>query len=239
MDMPSSDTTSSSPKIIVALDYSTASEALRFVDEVTPDLCRLKIGKELFTAAGPEFVKKMVQRGFSVFLDLKFHDIPNTVAKACVAAADLGVWMVNVHCLGGRQMMELAARTLKERRYATHLIGVTILTSMDGEACKEVGLPPNVEPEVERLALLAKESGLGGVVCSGQEATMLRKKCGKDFLLVTPGIRANDSPADDQQRTMSPQAAIAAGSDYLVIGRMITGHPQPLEKLIQIAALLK
>jgi orotidine-5'-phosphate decarboxylase len=235
--MTSSDAKSSS-RIIVALDYSSAKEALHLVDQISPHLCRLKVGKELFTIAGPDFVRQLIARGFDVFLDLKFHDIPTTVAKACVAAADLGVWMINIHCLGGREMMELAARTMKERRYSTHLIGVTLLTSMDSKACEEVGLPGAIESEIERLAILAKESGLDGVVCSAQEAALLRKRCGQDFLLVTPGIRNSEMPADDQHRTMSPEAALAAGSDYLVIGRMITGHPQPLEKLNQLHSLL-
>ena len=178
--------TSSAPRVIVALDYADPKEALRFVDEVTPDLCRLKVGKELFTAAGPELVKQLVKRQFSVFLDLKFHDIPTTVAKACVAAADLGVWMLNVHCLGGRPMMELAAKTLKERHYDIHLIGVTLLTSLTQEVCAEVGLTDSIEQQVLRLAKLAQSCGLAGVVCSAQETSELRQQCGKRFFISHP-----------------------------------------------------
>lgn len=224
----------SPPKVIVALDYANARDALAFVDQVSPNLCRLKVGKELFTAAGPDFVRRLVERNFSVFLDLKFHDIPNTVARACLAAADLGVWMINVHCLGGRKMMELAARSLKDRNYTTHLIGVTLLTSMEAMDCAEIGLQAPLEQQVLHLAKLAQESGLGGVVCSAQEATALRKQCGQDFLLVTPGIRDSNMMPDDQQRTMTPREALAAGSDYLVIGRMITANPTPIAKLQQI-----
>jgi orotidine-5'-phosphate decarboxylase len=219
------------PKIVVALDYADVNAALRFVDSVSPELCRLKVGKELFTLAGPDLVRKLVQRNFGVFLDLKFYDIPTTVAKACVAAADLGIWMLNVHCLGGSQMMRLAADTLRERGYSTHLIGVTLLTSLDQKTCIEVGLSGELTDNVVRLAKLAKASGLAGVVCSAQESALLRKECGKDFLLVTPGVRTENIPADDQTRTMTPKAAIAAGSDYLVIGRNITQDPNPLEKL--------
>jgi orotidine-5'-phosphate decarboxylase len=222
------------PQIIIALDYAHPKEALKLVDELSPELCRLKVGKELFTAAGPEFIKQLVERKFSVFLDLKFHDIPSTVAKACLAAADLGVWMLNVHCLGGRSMMELAARSLKERGYKTHLIGVTLLTSMNSKDCIEVGLPADIPQQVTHLAQLAEDCGLAGVVCSAQEASILRKTCGADFLLVAPGIRDNSSSTDDQQRIMTPEAALAAGCDYLVIGRMITASPHPIEKLQQI-----
>ena len=227
------------PRVIVALDYATARDALVFVDQISPDLCRLKIGKELFTAAGPEFVRRLVERNFSIFLDLKFHDIPNTVAKACVAAADLGVWMINVHCLGGRKMMEAASQAIKKGNYPTHLIGVTLLTSMDTASCQEIGLSTDIEGQVLKLAKLAKDCGLGGVVCSANEATLIRQQCGENFLLVTPGIRDNTMPPDDQRRTMTAQEAVAAGSDYLVIGRMITADPTPVEKLKTINANLR
>jgi len=220
-----------SPKIIVALDYANARDALVFIDQVSPELCRLKIGKELFTAAGPDFVRRLVERNFSIFLDLKFHDIPNQVSKACVAAAELGVWMITVHCLGGKKMMEAAAKALKDGNYSTRIVGVTLLTSMDETTSQEVGLSRDIEGQVLKLGMLAKESGLNGVVCSPNEVAVLRKKCGENFLLVTPGIRDNTMPPDDQYRTMTPEEALAAGSDYLVIGRMITADPTPVEKL--------
>lgn len=228
--------TAPGPKVIVSLDYPNTRDALTFVDQVSPELCRLKIGKELFTAAGPDLVKQLVARNFSVFLDLKFHDIPTTVAKACLAAADLGIWMLNVHCLGGKKMLQAAAEALKKNHYKTKLIGVTVLTSLNSDDLEGIGLPNNVEAQVTKLALLAKESGLDGVVCSANEATHIRKTCGDNFLLVTPGIRDASMMPDDQKRTMTPQQAIAAGSDYLVIGRMITADPTPVAKLKQINA---
>ncbi|UXY13723.1 orotidine-5'-phosphate decarboxylase [Chitiniphilus purpureus] len=223
----------SDPRVIVALDYPDAAGALAFAARVSPVLCRLKVGKELFTAAGPQLLEQLAARGFEVFLDLKFHDIPNTVAQACKVAASLGVWMVNVHASGGRRMMETTQEALAALSQPPLLIAVTVLTSMDAAGLAELGLP---EPavQVERLARLAHASGLDGVVCSAQEAALLKAACGADFKLVTPGIRPPDASLDDQQRVMTPQAAIAAGSDYLVIGRPITRSADPVATLTQI-----
>ncbi|BCL75337.1 orotidine 5'-phosphate decarboxylase [Jeongeupia sp. HS-3] len=221
------------PKVIVALDFADASAALAFAERVSPAQCRLKVGKELFTTAGPQLVEALVARGFDVFLDLKFHDIPHTVAQACKAAAKLGVWMVNVHASGGRKMMETTREALDGLPQRPLLIAVTVLTSMDEIQLAELGLPvPAVQ--VERLARLTQDCGLDGVVCSAQEAAMLRGVCGPDFKLVTPGIRPADSSADDQHRIMTPDAAILAGSNYLVIGRPITQSIDPLATLNRI-----
>ncbi|MBC3764245.1 orotidine-5'-phosphate decarboxylase [Neptunicella marina] len=224
----------SQSKIIVALDFNQQQQALNFIDKVTPDLCRLKVGKEMFTHFGPDFVKTLTKRGFDVFLDLKFHDIPNTVAKACIAAADLGVWMVNVHASGGRNMMETTAAALNGLPQPPKLIAVTVLTSMQSDDLKEVGI--NVEPaeHVKKLATLTKECGLDGVVCSAHEAEMLKTSLGKQFELVTPGIRPIGSAANDQQRIMTPEQAIKAGVDYMVIGRPITQSSDPIATLQQI-----
>lgn len=223
------------PRVIVALDYPNAEAALAFADRVDASLCRLKVGKELFTSAGPQLVEKLAGRGFDVFLDLKFHDIPNTVAQACKAAAQLGVWMVNVHTLGGRRMMETTREALDALPQRPLLIGVTVLTSMNEADLAEIGLPaPAIQ--VERLARLAKASGLDGVVCSAQESALLKAACGKDFKLVTPGIRPASASLDDQNRVMTPEAAMAAGSDYLVIGRPITQSADPVATLAAINA---
>ncbi len=223
------------PRVIVALDYAAAAPALEFASRVTPELCRLKVGKELFVAAGPQLVEKLVGQGFDVFLDLKFHDIPNTVAQACKAAAQMGVWMMNVHASGGRKMMETTREALETLPQRPLLIAVTVLTSMGVEDLAELGLPaPAVQ--VERLARLTKDSGLDGVVCSAQEAAMLKAACGKDFKLVTPGIRPASASLDDQNRVMTPEAAMAAGSDYLVIGRPITQSADPIATLQAINA---
>lgn len=223
------------PRVIVALDYAAAAPALEFVSRITPALCRLKVGKELFVSAGPQLLEKLAGQGFDVFLDLKFHDIPNTTAQACKAAAQLGVWMVNVHASGGRKMMETAAEALANLNNRPLLIGVTVLTSMGAEDLAEIGLPePTVQ--VERLARLAKASGLDGVVCSAQESSLLKAACGKEFKLITPGIRPASASLDDQNRVMTPQAAIAAGSDYLVIGRPITQSADPVATLQAINA---
>lgn len=223
------------PRVIVALDYSSAEAALAFAGRVDPSLCRLKVGKELFTSAGPQLVEKLVASGFDVFLDLKFHDIPNTVAQACKAAAQLGVWMVNVHTLGGRRMMETTREALEVLSHRPLLIGVTVLTSMSEMDLAEIGLPaPAIQ--VERLARLAKASGLDGVVCSAQESALLKAACGQDFKLVTPGIRPASASLDDQNRVMTPEAAMAAGSDYLVIGRPITQSADPVVTLQAINA---
>jgi len=222
-------------KIIVALDFPAAEPALAFVSQVRPSLCRLKVGKELFTAAGPRLIEQFHRRGFEVFLDLKFHDIPNTTAQACKAAAGLGVWMVNVHALGGRKMMEAARDAVAQSARPPKLIAVTVLTSMAQQDLAEIGIGATPAEMVLRLAKLARDSGLDGVVCSAQEAALLRQHCGKEFCLVTPGIRPAQASLDDQSRVMTPQAALQAGSSYLVIGRPITQAADPLLALQNIA----
>jgi orotidine-5'-phosphate decarboxylase len=224
----------SGPRIIVALDYSSAEDALAFVSRVTPLTCRLKVGKELFTAAGPALVETLVQRGFDIFLDLKYHDIPNTVAGACRAAAGLGVWMINVHALGGRRMLEAARDAVAACSHRPHLIAVTVLTSIGADDLDEVGIIGEPATAALKLARLAQDSGLDGVVCSAQEATILRRECGADFCLVTPGIRLDHNSNDDQRRVVTPAAAIAAGADYLVIGRPITQAQDPAKVLATI-----
>lgn len=222
--------------IIVALDAKSQKEALAIADQLDPSLCRLKVGKEIFTHEGPSVVKELHKLGFDVFLDLKFHDIPNTTAQAVCAAADMGVWMVNVHASGGRKMMETCVERLKAGNYKTQLIAVTVLTSMGREDLKDLGL--DVEPfeHVKRLATLTQESGLDGVVCSAQEAKMLRDTLGQDFALVTPGIRPTGSNADDQKRIVTPKQAMLDGSTHLVIGRPITQSKNPSQTLIDILA---
>lgn len=221
-------------RIIVALDYPQAAPALALAQRLEPSLCRVKVGKELFTAAGPQLVEQLQQRGFDVFLDLKFHDIPNTTAQACKAAASLGVWMVNVHASGGRRMMEAAREGLANFARPPKLIAVTVLTSMAQADLGELGIASTPAEQVLRLAGLAQASGMDGVVCSAQEAAELRKRAGPDFCLVTPGIRPANAAADDQSRIMTPHAALAAGSSYLVIGRPITQAPDPLQALHDI-----
>lgn len=225
----------SDPKIIVALDYPEAAPALALVARLDPALCRLKVGKELFTVAGPQLVEQLQQRGFEVFLDLKFHDIPNTTAQACKAAASLGVWMVNVHASGGRRMMEAAREGLANFAKRPKLIAVTVLTSMAQADLVELGITVSPAEQVLRLAALTQASGLDGVVCSAQEAALLRKQAGAEFCLVTPGIRPADAAADDQSRIMTPRAALENGSSYLVIGRPITKAADPLLALQQIS----
>ncbi|MHB1618521.1 MAG: orotidine-5'-phosphate decarboxylase [Sulfuricella sp.] len=222
------------PKIIVALDFAAQEEALALADRLDPRQCRLKVGKEMFTVCGPVLVKMLMQRGFEVFLDLKFHDIPNTVASACKAAARLGVWMVNVHALGGRRMMEAAREALEGAASRPRLIAVTVLTSMGQADLNELGIPGEPRETVLRLARLAQSSGLDGVVCSAQEAQLLRQELGTDFCLVTPGIRPANAAQDDQVRIVTPTEAIRLGSDYLVIGRPITKADDPLRVLQQI-----
>ncbi|HLD13680.1 MAG TPA: orotidine-5'-phosphate decarboxylase [Burkholderiales bacterium] len=222
-------------RLIVALDFATAAEAQAFAARVTPSQCRLKVGLELFTAAGPALVSELVGRGFDVFLDLKYHDIPNTVARACTRAADLGVWMLNVHALGGRQMLEAARAAVDQAAHHPLLIGVTVLTSHEEHDMADLGLPRDIGAQVERLAQLAQDCRLDGVVCSPREAERLRRRCGKKFSLVTPGIRPANAPTDDQRRTLTPGEAIAQGADYLVIGRPVTRAPDPAAVLAQIA----
>jgi orotidine-5'-phosphate decarboxylase len=221
-------------KIIVALDYADAASALALVERLDPALCRLKVGKELFTAAGPELVRTLAARGFEVFLDLKFHDIPNTVAAACRAAAGLGIWMVNVHASGGRRMMAAAQEALADLQRRPLLIAVTVLTSMSAEDLAEVGIPAAPADQVLRLARLTQACKLDGVVCSAQEAAMLRADLGADFRLVTPGIRPAGAEVGDQRRVMTPAEALRAGATDLVIGRPITAAADPLAALKQI-----
>ena len=221
----------SDPKIIVALDYSDAQPALELVARLEPALCRLKVGMELFTTARSRLIEQLMQRGFEIFLDLKFHDIPNTTAQACKVAAELGVWMVNVHALGGRKMMEAAREAMSLYTQSPKLIAVTLLTSMAQEDLTDLGIAATPADMVLRLAKLARDSGLDGVVCSAWEAALLRQHCGSEFCLVTPGIRPADAVADDQSRIMTPCAALDQGADYLVIGRPITRAVDPLQAL--------
>ena len=221
-------------RIIVALDFPTAETALALVDRLDPAQCRLKVGKELFTSAGPDLVRELVARGFKVFLDLKFHDIPNTVARACAAAAGLGVWMMNVHAQGGRRMMEAARESLTGCEPRPRLIAVTLLTSLDATDLGEIGYSGATAEVAARLAGLAQRAGLDGVVCSAQEASAFRRSFGSEFVLVTPGIRPADAHGDDQRRIMTPTAAIQAGADFLVIGRPITAATDPVTALAAI-----
>ncbi|WP_068714139.1 orotidine-5'-phosphate decarboxylase [Vibrio tritonius] len=227
------------PKVIVALDYDNQADAFAFVDKIDPATCRLKVGKEMFTLFGPDFVKELHRRGFQVFLDLKFHDIPNTCSKAVRAAAELGVWMVNVHASGGERMMTASREILepygKDRPL---LIGVTVLTSMEQSDLQGIGIDRLPQQQVITLATLTKNAGLDGVVCSAQEASLLKGELGKDFKLVTPGIRPAGSAAGDQRRIMTPYDAVQAGSDYLVIGRPITQAENPSQVLLDINATL-
>lgn len=224
----------SDPKIIVALDFPGAVPALALAHRLSPELCRLKVGKELFTATGPSLLEQLMKSGFEIFLDLKFHDIPNTTAQACKAAAALGVWMINVHALGGRKMLEAAQNAVSSCAKPPKLIAVTLLTSMNQHDISDLGIDMSTEEMVLRLAMLAKDSGLDGVVCSAMETALLRRQCGNKFSLVTPGIRPADSSLDDQSRVMTPEAALRSGSSYLVIGRPITRAADPLKALIDI-----
>ncbi|MFN9489399.1 MAG: orotidine-5'-phosphate decarboxylase [Betaproteobacteria bacterium] len=224
------------PRVIVALDYASAEPALALAARLDPKACRVKVGKELFTVAGPSLVTQLAARGFDVFLDLKYHDIPNTVAAACKAAAGLGAWMINVHASGGSAMMRAAREALAVTSKPPLLIAVTVLTSMGDEDLREIGQRESAPQLVERLARLTQASGLDGVVCSAQEAALLRKACGAEFKLVTPGIRLADAGKDDQKRIVTPAAAVAAGADYLVVGRPITQAADPLAALARINA---
>jgi len=222
-------------KVIVALDYADVNQALAFVDQISPDSCNLKVGKEMFTYFGPEFVKELVSRQFNVFLDLKFHDIPNTVAKACAAAAELGVWMVNVHASGGAKMMAAAKEALEGfGDNAPKLIAVTVLTSMDQEQLSGIGINKKIDEHVLHLAKLTRDSGLDGVVCSAMEAAQLKSQIASDFLTVTPGIRPTGFAKGDQTRVMTPEQAVNNGVDYMVIGRPITQSASPLQVLHDI-----
>jgi orotidine-5'-phosphate decarboxylase len=223
-------------RVIVALDFPQQQPALDLVDRLDPSLCRLKVGKEMFTRLGPTFIEKLRHRGYDIFLDLKFHDIPNTVAAACDAAADLGVWMMNLHASGGSRMMVAARERLECRADRPLLVAVTVLTSLATEDIAEIGFSGEPVESVLRLAKLTKEAGLDGVVCSPKEAAALRSQLGGDFLLVTPGVRPGRAVQDDQRRVMTPGDAMSAGSSYLVIGRPITSAEDPVQALKLINA---
>lgn len=221
-------------KVIIALDFSERQQVLDLVSRLDPQECRLKVGKELFTSYGPQIVRDLQALGFEIFLDLKFHDIPNTVYKAIRAAADLGVWMVNVHASGGRTMLTQARQAINDSQNKPLLIAVTILTSLSASEVAEIGYGQDVANQVKHLARLSYECGLDGVVCSAQEANIIKSVTAPEFLTVTPGIRLADATKDDQTRVMTPEAAVANGADYLVIGRPITQADNPLAVLQEI-----
>ncbi|GHC36600.1 orotidine-5'-phosphate decarboxylase [Aidingimonas halophila] len=230
---------SPSSPLIIALDYPSLHAALCMADQLDPNRCRVKVGKELFTRSGPAVLEALHGRGFEVFLDLKFHDIPNTVAGAVQAAAEQGVWMVNLHASGGRRMMEAARERLERERLSTYLIAVTVLTSMDESELGAIGIDESPAAHVERLARLTQESGLHGVVCSAREASRLKSLCGDDFLKVTPGIRPASVAHGDQRRVETPRDAMASGSSYLVVGRPVTQAEDPMAALAAIEAELE
>ena len=222
--------------LIVALDYANAHAALTLAERLDPAQCRVKVGKELFTSAGPQVVRELVKRGFSVFLDLKFHDIPNTVAGACRAAADLGCWMMNVHAAGGGAMLSAARAALDDGPQRPLLIAVTVLTSVDEATLHAVGVSGSIAEQVARLAALSEVAGLDGVVCSPLEIGVLRAQRAASFKLITPGVRPAASGQDDQVRVATPGAAIRAGASYLVVGRPVTQAADPLAALAAINA---
>jgi orotidine-5'-phosphate decarboxylase len=225
--------------IIIALDFNNEASVLQLLDQLDPASCRVKIGKELFTACGPELVRTVVERGFDVFLDLKYHDIPNTVASACRAAAELGVWMLNVHASGGLTMMQAARDALAdygEKRPL--LIAVTVLTSLAREDLQQIGIDSNPEEQVSKLAFLTRQAGLDGVVCSAAETRLLRAQMPDDFCLVTPGIRRPEDAANDQKRVVGPSEAIKNGSTYLVVGRPVTQASDPAQALADFNSAL-
>ena len=221
-------------KVIVALDYADAANTLNLVNQLDPALCKLKVGKELFTAAGPQLVEKLIAKNFQVFLDLKFHDIPNTVKNACQAASNLGVWMLNVHASGGSAMMLAALEGVNKSKHQPYLIAVTVLTSMNQASLNEIGIETSVENHVLKLAKLTANAGLHGVVCSALEAQLLKKHVKNDFLLVTPGIRPAGASLGDQSRVLTPRQALQMGASYLVIGRPITQASNPKQALLDI-----
>jgi orotidine-5'-phosphate decarboxylase len=223
-------------RIVVSLDFPNGKQALELCQKLDPTQCKLKIGKELFTREGPVLVERFINIGFDVFLDLKYHDIPNTVASACRVAAELGVWMLNVHACGGRIMLETACEALDKSTHKPLLIAVTVLTSMTDSDLRKIGISNSVDEQVMLLAKLTKSSGLDGVVCSAKEAKYLSSELGKEFCLVTPGIRPVNADSGDQKRIMTPAEAIVAGSHYLVIGRPITKADDPLVALSAINA---
>lgn len=232
--------------IIVALDFNDAQTAIAFARQLDPEVVRLKVGKELFVTAGPAVVEQLQALGFEIFLDLKFHDIPNTVAQACLAAAELGVWMTNVHAGGGAPMMQEVMARLNKRARRPLITAVTVLTSMNSDTLRRIGIERDLQAQVSHLAALAKDSGLDGIVCSAQEAKQLKQQLGPDFLLVTPGIRLANTGStdgsttgnDDQQRIMTPKHALSVGSDYLVIGRPITQAADPVQAVADIVKSL-
>ncbi len=226
--------TDTGPRVIVALDYPDAESALALVARLSPAACRLKVGKELFTAAGPKLVETLVQRGFDIFLDLKFHDIPNTVAQACKAAVGLGVWMLNIHALGGRAMLTAAREALEGARARPLLVAVTVLTSHSEADLREIGIEGTPQSAALRLAGLAQACGLDGVVCSALEGPELRSRLGEAFLLVTPGIRTSADAAGDQKRIVTPGEAVLMGASFLVVGRPVTRAADPLTALAAI-----
>lgn len=221
-------------RVIVALDFPTLDTARPVIENLEPAACRVKVGKELFTSAGPALVERLIERGFDIFLDLKYHDIPNTVARACAVAARMGVWMLNIHASGGRNMLLAAREAVDREQHQPLLIGVTVLTSLSAADLAEIGVNATAEEQVMRLARLTRDSGLDGVVCSAREAGLLRTALGADFVLVTPGIRPAGAAGDDQKRIMAPAQAITAGSHYLVIGRPVTQARDPLAVLTAI-----
>ncbi len=218
-------------KVIVALDFNNLTEVMEFVQQIKPSECRLKVGKELFTAYGPQIIRELQALGFEIFLDLKFHDIPNTVYKAIRVASDLGVWMVNVHASGGREMLTKARQAIEDSQHKPLLIAVTILTSLSESAVAEIGYQHSLVEQTLHLARLSYECGLDGVVCSAHEAAAIKLATSAEFLTVTPGIRLNTDKVDDQTRIMTPSIAVASGADYLVIGRPITKSVLPIETL--------
>ena len=221
--------------IILALDVEQESDAFAIVNRIDPKLCRLKVGKGLFTRYGPALVEKLMRNGYDIFLDLKFHDIPNTVALACQSAANLNVWMMNVHCMGGQRMLQAAQGSIADRARRPIILGVTVLTSMDDKDLKQIGINFTATEMVQKLAALAQQTGLDGVVCSAQEASILRQALGAGFVLVTPGIRLSTDTADDQRRIVTPKQAMQNGADYLVIGRPVLNAADPVKVLEQIA----
>jgi orotidine-5'-phosphate decarboxylase len=219
-------------KLIIALDFDNQTEALAFIDHLNPSQCALKVGLELYTHLGPAFIRLLVARNYRVFLDLKYHDIPNTVARACKMAADLGVWMLNVHASGGLMMMQAAKDALDS--YGSEkplLIAVTALTSMNAHDLQTIGINTSLQDHVCHLASLTKTAGLDGVVSSALEVSAIKEACGKHFLTITPGIRMQNDKSDDQRRIVTPEMALHAGSDYLVVGRPITRAERPGEAM--------
>ncbi|MFV1992746.1 MAG: orotidine-5'-phosphate decarboxylase [Acidiferrobacterales bacterium] len=229
----------SSPNIIIAIDKNNQSDAIKLAAMLDPKLCRLKVGLELFTAEGPAILEVLQKQGFEIFLDLKFHDIPNTVARACTVAAGMGVWMINVHALGGLAMMSAAREAISKTSHQPLLIAVTILTSHDQKDLSAAGITMNVGECVIQYAQNARQAGCDGVVCSALEAGKLRKELGDDFILVTPGIRPGGSKSNDQKRVVSPAAAIMSGANYLVIGRPVTDADDPAQALLNIHESIK